>query len=158
VVVHAGKILSTFYQCGEGYRLDPQSLEEPRRRGLGPGRRASRRHPKVDEATGELLFFNYSKQAPYMHYGVVGADNRLKHYVPIPLPGPRLPHDMAFTKSYSIFDDLPLFWDPELLPEGLSRGAASTATCRPGLRSSPATAARRTSAGSRPSPATCCTG
>jgi carotenoid cleavage dioxygenase len=34
-------------------------------------------HPKVDEATGELLFFNYSKQAPYMHYGVVGADNHV---------------------------------------------------------------------------------
>jgi len=72
----------------------------------------------VDEATGELLFFNYSKQAPYMHYGVVGPDNRLKHYVPIPLPGPRLPHDMAFTKNYSILNDLPLFWDPELLPKG----------------------------------------
>ena len=28
VVVHAGKILSTFYQCGEGYRLDPYTLEQ----------------------------------------------------------------------------------------------------------------------------------
>ena len=72
----------------------------------------------MDEATGELLFFNYSKQAPYMHYGVVGADNQLKHYIPIPLPGPRLPHDMAFTRNYSILPDLPLFWDPELLPKG----------------------------------------
>ena len=53
-----------------------------------------------------------------MHYGVVGADNRLKHYVPIPLPGPRLPHDMAFTTNYSILNDLPLFWDPELLTKG----------------------------------------
>ena len=27
VVVHAGNILSTFWQCGEGYRLDPQTLD-----------------------------------------------------------------------------------------------------------------------------------
>ena len=62
-----------------------------------------------------MLFFNYSKHAPYMHYGVVGPDNKLKHYVPIPLPGPRLPHDMCFTENYSILNDMPLFWNPELL-------------------------------------------
>ena len=117
VVVHAGKILSTFYQCGEGYRLDPESLDDLGVEGWVPADGISA-HPKVDEATGELLFFNYSKTAPYMHYGVVGPDNRLKHYVPIPLPGPRLPHDMAFTKRFSILPDQPLFWDPELLPKG----------------------------------------
>jgi carotenoid cleavage dioxygenase len=118
VVVHAGQALSTFYQCGEGYRLDPVTLADLGTESWVPADGISA-HPKVDEATGELLFFNYSKQAPYMHYGVVGADNRLKHYVPIPLPGPRLPHDMAFTRKYSILPDLPLFWDPELLPRGL---------------------------------------
>lgn len=118
VVVHAGKILSTFYQCGEGYRLDPETLEDLGCEGWVPADGISA-HPKVDEATGELLFFNYSKTAPYMHYGVVGPDNRLKHYVPIPLPGPRLPHDMSFTKTWSILPDLPLFWDPELLPRGI---------------------------------------
>ena len=113
-MVHAGKILSTFYQCGEGYRLDPLTLEQ---HGTEPGSPLDgiSAHAKVDEATGELMFFNYSKHAPYMHYGVVDADNRLKHYVPIPLPGPRLPHDMAFTSNYSILNDLPMFWDAELL-------------------------------------------
>ena len=117
VVVHAGKALSTFYQCGEGYRLDPLTLADEGVESWVPEDGISA-HPKVDEATGELLFFNYSKRAPYMHYGVVGPDNRLKHYTPIPLPGPRLPHDMAFTRNYSILNDLPLFWDPELLPKG----------------------------------------
>lgn len=118
VVVHGGKILSTFYQCGEGYRLDPYTMEQFGVEGWTPVDGISA-HPKVDEATGEMLFFNYSKHAPYMHYGVVGADNKLKHYVPIPLPGPRLPHDMAFTKNYSILNDMPLFWNPELLERGL---------------------------------------
>jgi carotenoid cleavage dioxygenase-like enzyme len=114
VVVHAGQILSTFYQCGEGYRLDPYTLEQNGTEAWTPIDGISA-HCKVDEATGELLFFNYSTHAPYMHYGVVGADNRLKHYIPVPLPGPRLPHDMAFTEHYAILNDFPLFWDPELL-------------------------------------------
>ncbi|MDP3867539.1 carotenoid oxygenase family protein [Phenylobacterium sp.] len=118
VVIHAGRILSTFYQCGEGYRLDPYTLEQDGIEAWTPIDGISA-HPKVDEATGELLFFNYSKHAPYMHYGVVGADNKLKHYTPVPLPGARLPHDMAFTANYSILNDLPVFWEPELLAKGL---------------------------------------
>ncbi|MBX9732007.1 MAG: carotenoid oxygenase family protein, partial [Sphingomonas sp.] len=72
-------------------------------------------HPKVDERTGELMFFNYSKHAPFMHYGVVDRDERLVHYIPVPLPGPRLPHDMIFSENWSILNDLPMFWDQELL-------------------------------------------
>ncbi len=118
VVVHAGKILSTFYQCGDGYRLDPYSMEQFGAESWTPVDGISA-HPKVDPATGELLFFNYSKHAPYMHYGVVGADNKLSHYVPVPLPGPRLPHDMAFTQNYAILNDMPLFWNPELLTQNI---------------------------------------
>ena len=118
VVVHAGRILSTFYQCGEPYRLDPFTLEQFGTDAWTPPDGVSA-HAKVDETTGELLFFNYSKHAPFMHYGVVGADNRLKHYVPIPLPGPRLPHDMAFTANWSIFNDMPLYWNPELLTRNI---------------------------------------
>ena len=117
VIVHAGKVLSTFYQCGEGYRLDPYTLEQFGTEGWVPPDGISA-HPKLDERTGELLFFNYSKHPPYMHYGVVGADNRLRHYVPVPLPGPRLPHDMAFTENYAILNDMPLFWDADLLTRG----------------------------------------
>ena len=71
-------------------------------------------HCKVDTTTGELFFFNYSKKAPFMHYGVVKG-SRLTHYQPIPLPGPRLPHDMAISRRHAILCDLPLFWDPALL-------------------------------------------
>jgi carotenoid cleavage dioxygenase-like enzyme len=117
VVVHAGQVLSTYYQCGEGYRLDPYTLEDQGTEGWVPLDGISA-HPKVDERTGELLFFNYSKHAPYMHYGVVDRNNRLVTYVPVPLPGPRLPHDMIFTEHYTILNDFPLFWDPEQLAQG----------------------------------------
>ena len=78
-------------------------------------------HSHVDEVTGDLLFFNYGTTAPYMHYGVVDKNNKLTHYVPIDLPGPRLPHDMSFTANHSILLDLPLFWDPKMLANGVHR-------------------------------------
>lgn len=63
VLVHAGKILSTFWQCGEGYRLDPQSLDTLGIEGWTPIDGISA-HPKVDLNTGELMFFNYSTHFP----------------------------------------------------------------------------------------------
>lgn len=118
VVVHAGKVLTTFYQCGDGYNMNPMNLEPIGKAPWVPTDGVSA-HTKVDLKTGELLFFNYSKKAPFMHYGVVDRDNNLIHYTPIPLPGPRLPHDMAFTKNFSILNDLPLFWDAEMLKRNI---------------------------------------
>ncbi|MGI9615097.1 MAG: carotenoid oxygenase family protein [Acidimicrobiales bacterium] len=120
VVVHGGKALASFYQCGELYALDPRTLDDLGKSTWGgrfPAEGVSA-HTKVDEHTGELLFFNYGTEAPYMHYGVVSREGELTTYVDIPLPGPRLPHDMAFTENWSILNDLPLFWDPEALAEG----------------------------------------
>ncbi|MGH1488648.1 MAG: carotenoid oxygenase family protein [Acidimicrobiales bacterium] len=120
VVVHGGKALASFYQCGELYALDPRTLENLGKTEWGgqfPAEGVSA-HTKIDEHTGEMLFFNYGTEAPYMHYGVVSAAGELTDYVDIPLPGPRLPHDMAFTTNWSILNDLPLFWDPEALAEG----------------------------------------
>ena len=118
VVVHRGTALSSFYQCGDLYRIDPltaETLGKEDWNGRFPFDWGVSAHPKVDERTDELLFFNYSKSAPYMHYGVVDANNDLVHYVDVPLPGPRLPHDMAFTRNYAILNDFPLFWEPEML-------------------------------------------
>jgi len=117
VVVHAGKALTSYYQCGEGYQMDPLTLEQLGIPAWSPLDGISA-HMKVDLKTGEMLFFNYSKHAPYMHYGVVDRHDKLVHYVPIPLPGPRLPHDMCFSENYAILNDFPLYWDPELLKEG----------------------------------------
>lgn len=114
IIVHAGVALATLYQCGEAWQMDPVTLENLGKASWGPLDGVSA-HPKVDEETGELMFFNYSKYAPYMHYGVVDRSGKLAHYVPIPLPGPRLPHDMAITKNWSILNDMPLFWDENLL-------------------------------------------
>jgi carotenoid cleavage dioxygenase-like enzyme len=121
VVVHGGVAATSFYQCGDIYELDPLNLHPIGKAkwtsDITPGWGVSA-HTKVDEATGEMLFFNYSTEAPYMHYGVVNKDRELVHYIPIPLPGPRLPHDMAFTTNFAILNDLPLFWDADALKHG----------------------------------------
>ena len=118
VVVHGSVAASSFYQCGDIYELNPRTLHPLGKadwvNDVTPGWGVSA-HMKVDEETGEMLFFNYSKQFPYMHYGVVDKQRKLTHYIPIELPGPRLPHDMAFTENYAILNDFPLFWDPEAL-------------------------------------------
>jgi carotenoid cleavage dioxygenase len=118
IVVHAGAALSTFYQCGEGYRLDPETLEQKGLETWVPLDGISA-HAKSDEHTGELLFFNYSKHAPFLHFGIVDAENRLSTYRPVPLAGPRLPHDMAFTEHFAILNDMPVFWDAELLKRNI---------------------------------------
>ncbi len=120
VVVHQGAALASFYQCGELYRLDPINLADQgktRWKGWFPPEGISA-HSKLDEHTGELLFFNYHLDAPHMNYGVVSAAGEVINYQPIPLPGPRLPHDMAFTENWSILNDLPLYWDPQALADG----------------------------------------
>ncbi|HSO00223.1 MAG TPA: carotenoid oxygenase family protein, partial [Candidatus Nanopelagicales bacterium] len=103
---------------GEAWLLDPVTLETRGKIEGMRGRGKMSAHPKVDEVTGELLFFDYWDEAPYMRYGVLGPDRRLRHEVPIELPGPRLPHDMAVTEHYTILHDLPLFYDMEALAAG----------------------------------------
>ena len=72
VVIHNGKALSTFYQCGDGYLQDPRTLEPAGKLDLaGMNVRSLSAHSMVDEHTGELLWFDYSTQPPYMSYGVI---------------------------------------------------------------------------------------
>ena len=125
IVVHNGVALTTFYQCGDAYRVDPLTLEtrgiaELHHPSFAKGATISA-HPKVDERTGELLFFNYSTEAPYCHVGIVDAAGKLARTMPVPLPGPRLPHDMAFTQRFAIIADFPVFWDPARLAENVHR-------------------------------------
>ncbi|MBN9430762.1 MAG: carotenoid oxygenase family protein [Burkholderiales bacterium] len=124
VIAHAGKLLATMSQCSEPYRLDPRTLQtigvEPEwATQVEPWGVCS--HFKVDNATGEMMFFNFGEQPPYMHYGVIDRDNRLVHYEPIELPGARWPHDMGITPRYTILHDLPMFFDPALLAKGQHR-------------------------------------
>lgn len=119
LVGHRGRALALWYMSGDAYEIDPitlQTLGKSTAISASGGKISA--HAKVDEVTEELMFFDYGNDAPYMHYGVVNAKGELAHYVPIDLPGPRLPHDMAVTEHYSILHDLPLFHDHEAMALG----------------------------------------
>lgn len=119
VIGHAGKAVATWYLAGQPYLLNPitletiQSLDYAR----APGQGVSA-HPKVDEVTGDMMFFDYFDHHPFMAYGVVNRDGDLVHHVPIELPGSRLPHDMGITDTHSILHDLPVYHDEAALAAG----------------------------------------
>jgi carotenoid cleavage dioxygenase-like enzyme len=113
---YAGDLMTLWYNAGDPYRLDSRTLET---RGhfdlLGRRQRRMSAHSKVDWHTGELLFFDYGDEPPFMTYGVADPKGSLLHEVAIDLPGPRLPHDLGFTTHYAILHDLPFFHDMEVL-------------------------------------------
>jgi len=111
-----GDIMTLWYNAGDPYRLDSHTLETKGHFDLqGRARRRMSAHSKVDWSTGELLFFDYGDEPPFMTYGVADPQGRLLHEVAIDLPGPRLPHDIGFTTNYAILHDLPFFHDMEVL-------------------------------------------
>ncbi len=119
VIYHRDKLLALWYRAGAPYALDPVTLDDLGREDFGGTLRSEMSaHAKVDEVTGELLFFDYGITKPYMRYGVIGADGLLKHFTGIDMPGPRLPHDMAITERYSVLMDLPLYAEPEAAKAG----------------------------------------
>lgn len=118
VKYHAGRLVSLWYRSGLAYALDPQTLATLGAADFDGAVPRMSAHSRPDEHTGELMFFDYGLEPPYMSYGVVGPDRRLKHRIEIPLSGPSLPHDMAVTEHYSILHDFPLRPDPEALKAG----------------------------------------
>jgi carotenoid cleavage dioxygenase len=119
LVAFRDRVLALWYLAGEPYALDPVTLDT-----IGVEDFAGTRtcqvsaHAKVDERTGELMFFDYGPTPPFMRHGVVGPDGAVTHLVDIDLPGARLPHDMAITANHSILMDLPLVADPVAARQG----------------------------------------
>ncbi len=120
----AGRLIATWYQGGAPYQVSPSDLSTmgPLHQARGMDARLGglpiSAHVKVDEQTGEMMFFAYGKTPPYLWYGVLDGVGRLRTLSEIALPGPRLPHDMAVTQHYSVLHDLPLHHDAQALAAG----------------------------------------
>jgi len=118
VKYHAGRLISMWYRSGLPYAVDPETLDTLGKADYDGAISRISAHSRPDEHTGELLFFDYDLKPPYMTYGVIGPDRKLRHKIEIPLHGPGLPHDMALTEHYTILHDFPLKPDPEALAAG----------------------------------------
>ena len=122
VVLHAGKIVTMWYLSGDPYQVDPHSLETIGEFNFN-GQRATKvsAHGKTDENTDDFIFFDYSREAPYMHCGVVDSNGDLTSFLPVELQGPRMPHDMWMSSRHTILHDLPLIWDEEAYKAGRTK-------------------------------------
>lgn len=119
IIGHAGHALAMWYMSGTPYLLNPITLEtKGAAKYLANTGKGMSAHPKVDERTGELIFFDYFDTYPFMTYSVVDKHNKLAHHIPIELPGDRLPHDMGVSENYSILHDLPVYHDEAALEAG----------------------------------------
>jgi carotenoid cleavage dioxygenase-like enzyme len=116
VFLYNGELMTLWYNAGHPYRLDAHSMETLGHYQLqGRDQLRLSAHSKVDWSTGELLYFDYADEPPYLTYGVADASGKRVHEVAIDLPGARLPHDMGFTTNYAVLHDLPFFHDMNVL-------------------------------------------
>lgn len=71
-------------------------------------------HPKVDALTSEMCFISYQvDKTPHLTYGVLDAEGKPLHVTPVPIRFPQMLHDFAITRSYAVFWDLPLAFEPK---------------------------------------------
>ena len=75
-------------------------------------------HPRICPETGELLFFGYGWEKPYLVYYRVAADGTCVQREEIDVPGPTMMHDWNVTRNHVIFMDLPMVLDVEAAEQG----------------------------------------
>ena len=75
-------------------------------------------HPKTCPTTGELHFFGYGVEAPYLTYHRADASGELVISRPVDVPGPTMMHDFNLTDSHVVFMDLPIVFDLDLALRG----------------------------------------
>ncbi|MFD8164386.1 carotenoid oxygenase family protein [Streptomyces malaysiensis] len=69
-------------------------------------------HPKICPETGELHFFGYDWQEPYLTYHRTDARGELELSRTIDVQGPTMMHDFAVTSRHVVFLELPLVFAP----------------------------------------------
>ena len=78
-------------------------------------------HPKVDPATGELVFFGCDVFGPpFLRYHVADATGCLVRTEEIDVPKATMIHDFGVTATRAVFLDLPVVFDLELAGAGRS--------------------------------------
>lgn len=113
IVHHAGRLMA-MAEADKPYRLDPRNLATLGQDDCdGAMRVGSTAHPKIDPRTGDLVLFNYTLEAPYLTWSVVGADGHVRRE-PTAVYGldePVMIHDMALTERYVVLFVCPLVFD-----------------------------------------------
>jgi carotenoid cleavage dioxygenase-like enzyme len=148
ILFHAGRLLA----LEEGHlpiELDPRTLATRGQMDFaGAIEGPFTAHPKLDPATGELVFFGYSSGGPLvprMTYGTLNRAGRVTRFEAFEAPYCSMVHDFAVTDQHVLFPVLPLTgdlqramhggppfaWEPELGGHiGVIRRAEGVASLR----------------------------
>jgi carotenoid cleavage dioxygenase len=112
LVFHAGRLLALWWEGGAPHEL---SLPDLRTKGTfdygGTLLGGLTSHAKTDPKTGELFFISWGPKPPFLHVGVASEAGQIVRHTRVPLPGPRVQHDMAISDRFICVFDFPLMID-----------------------------------------------
>jgi len=123
VIGHAGRLFA-LEEAHLPIEIDPATLRTLGTQDFG-GRLQGlpfTAHPKVDPATGELLFFGYGARGhftPEISFGTLSAAGQVTHLDQFEAPYPSMVHDFAVTEHHLLFPVLPLSGSMERARRGL---------------------------------------
>lgn len=121
VVWHAGRLLA-LEEGHPPYEVDPVTLESIGSWNFrGKLQTAMTAHPKVDPATGEMVFFAYMASGPFasdVAVHKVDQEGKLTESLVIPTPYPSMVHDFVLTENYIIVPIMPITGSLDRAMEG----------------------------------------
>lgn len=119
IVRHAGKVLALWeggFPTELTWDLDTVGQWDMGGKLVG----AFTAHPKWDDRTGELTFFGYDGQKPFLRYHVADRTGALVHSCEIEIPHGVMMHDFLTTEHYSLIWDFPAVIEIEHMMSGKS--------------------------------------
>jgi carotenoid cleavage dioxygenase-like enzyme len=115
VVAHAGRLLA-LVEVNLPTEVDSELATIGRYDFGGRLASAMTAHPHMDGVTGEMCFFGYDVLGPpFLRYHVADRLGAIVHSADIEVPAASMMHDFAITATRSVFLDLPVIFDLELL-------------------------------------------
>jgi carotenoid cleavage dioxygenase len=117
VIEHAGKILA-LGEVGLPYELT-RDLETRGQYDFAEKLRSNMTaHPKIDPVTGELFFFGYDFGDVSLRYHVADKTGALVKTLDLATKAPVMMHDFAITATRTVFLDLPVIFDIDMVANG----------------------------------------
>jgi carotenoid cleavage dioxygenase-like enzyme len=121
IVWHGGRLLA-MEEGHPPYELDPETLESIGSWNFrGKLHTAMTAHPKIDPATGEMVFFAYMATGPFSNdlmVHKVNPEGILTESILIPTPYSAMVHDFVVTENYIVIPVMPISGSLERAMEG----------------------------------------
>lgn len=112
LVFHAGKFLALWWEGSLPHELSLPDLETKGTFDYNStltGGLTS--HAKLDPKTGELFFISWQPRPPFLSVGIASNEGKITRFTGVPLPGPRVHHDMALSDRFICVFDFPMMMD-----------------------------------------------